>query len=85
MNNEEKTGTVDELYGSVRDQYNYNERYYHQQAKETAAATAIAMLRITYLLSMLEYVLEIGMVSRFLTMQCVFYRQRLRPTKKPRL
>ena len=45
MNNEEKTGTVDELYGSVRDQYNYNERYYHQQAKETAAATAIAMLR----------------------------------------
>ena len=45
MNNEEKTGTVDELCGSVRDQRNYNERYYYQQAKEIAAVTTIAMLR----------------------------------------
>lgn len=45
MNNEEKTGTVDELYDSVHDPHNYDERYYHQQAKEVAAVTAIAMLR----------------------------------------
>lgn len=45
MNNEEKVVTVDELCGSARNQRNYNERYYYQQAKETAAVTTIAMLR----------------------------------------
>lgn len=45
MNNEEKTKIVDELYGSVKDTHNYDERYYRQQAKETAAVTTIAMLR----------------------------------------
>ena len=45
MNNEEKTKIVDELYGSVKDTHNYDERYYRQQAKEAAAVTTIAMLR----------------------------------------
>ena len=45
MNNEEKAKIVDELYGSVKDTHNYDERYYRQQAKETAAVTAIAMIR----------------------------------------
>lgn len=45
MNNEEKSKTVDELCGSLLDPHNYDERYYHQQAKEIAAVTAIAMLR----------------------------------------
>ena len=45
MNNEEKSKTVDELCGSLRDPHNYDERYYHQQAKEIAAVTAIAMIR----------------------------------------
>ena len=45
MDNEEKAKIVNELYGSVHDPHNYDEKYYHQQAKETAAVTAIAMLR----------------------------------------
>ena len=45
MNNEEKSKTVDELCGSLHDPHNYDERYYHQQAKEIAAVTAIAMIR----------------------------------------
>lgn len=43
--NKEESETVDELYGSARDIRNYNEKYYYQQSKETAAVTAIAMLR----------------------------------------
>ena len=45
MNNEEKTGTINELYGSVQGIHNYVEIYYYQQAREIAAVTAIAMLR----------------------------------------
>lgn len=45
MNIEEKVRTVDELYGSAQDTQNYGKTYYYQQAKETAAVTAIAMLR----------------------------------------
>ena len=45
MDNEEKAKIVNELYGSVHDPHNYDEKYYYQQAKETAAVTAIAMLR----------------------------------------
>ena len=45
MNNEEKSKTVDELCGSLHAPHNYDERYYHQQAKEIAAVTAIAMIR----------------------------------------
>lgn len=45
MDNEEKAKIVNELYGSVHDPRNYDKRYYHQQAKETAAVTAIAMIR----------------------------------------
>lgn len=45
MDNEEKAKIVNELYGSVHDPHNYDEKYYYQQAKETAAVTTIAMLR----------------------------------------
>ena len=45
MDNEEKAKIVNELYGSVHDPHNYDEKYYFQQAKETSAVTAIAMLR----------------------------------------
>ena len=45
MDNEEKAKIVNELYGSVHDPHNYDEKYYYQQAKEAAAVTAIAMLR----------------------------------------
>ena len=45
MDNEDKMKTINELYGSIKDLHNYDERYYRQQAKETAAVTAIAMLR----------------------------------------
>lgn len=45
MDNEEKSKIVNELYGSVHDPHNYDEKYYYQQAKETAAVTVIAMLR----------------------------------------
>lgn len=45
MDNEEKAKIVNELYGSVHDPHNYDKKYYYQQAKETAAVTAIAMLR----------------------------------------
>ena len=45
MDNEEKAKIVNELYGSVHDPHNYDEKYYYQQVKETAAVTAIAMLR----------------------------------------
>lgn len=45
MNNEKKTGTINELYGSVQGIHNYVEIYYYQQAREIAAVTAIAMLR----------------------------------------
>ena len=45
MRNKEKTETINELYGSVQDTHNYGETYYYQQAKETAAVTAIAMIR----------------------------------------
>lgn len=45
MNNEEKTGTINELYGGVQGIHNYVEIYYYQQAREIAAVTAIAMLR----------------------------------------
>lgn len=45
MDNEENAKIVNELYGSVHDPHNYDEKYYYQQAKETAAVTAIAMLR----------------------------------------
>lgn len=44
MDNEDKMKTINELYGSIKDLHNYDERYYHQQAKETAAVTAIAMI-----------------------------------------
>lgn len=45
MNIEEKVRTVDELYGSAQDTHNYGKTYYYQQAKETAAVTAIMMFR----------------------------------------
>lgn len=45
MNIEEKVRTVDELYGSAQDTHNYGKAYYYQQAKETAAVTAIMMFR----------------------------------------
>lgn len=45
MSNKERSEIFDELYGSVKDTHNYNERYHYQQVKETAAVTAIAMLR----------------------------------------
>ena len=45
MNIEEKVRTVDELYGSAQDTQNYGKTYYYQQAKETAAVTAIMMFR----------------------------------------
>lgn len=37
--------TINELYGIVKDVNNYGQTYYYQQAKETAAETAIAMIR----------------------------------------
>lgn len=45
MGNKERSETINELYGSVQDTHNYGETYYYQQAKETAAVTAIAMIR----------------------------------------
>lgn len=45
MGNKERNETINELYGSVQDIHNYGETYYYQQAKETAAVTAIAMIR----------------------------------------
>ena len=45
MRNKKKNETINELYGSVQDTHNYGETYYYQQAKETAAVTAIAMIR----------------------------------------
>ena len=45
MSDKEKSEVINELYGSVKDTHNYDEKYYYQQAKETAAETAIAMLR----------------------------------------
>lgn len=45
MGNKERNETINELYGSVQDTHNYGETYYYQQVKETAAVTAIAMIR----------------------------------------
>lgn len=80
MDNEEKAKIVNELYGSVHDPRNYDKRYYHQQAKETAAVTAIAMIRDG--ISLVDTRIW---VLRFQTMRWQYCEQRLCPTKKPRL